>query len=93
VEQKKRLGEMQKELDSRLAMLLTDEQKQQLRSMQQAAVAGSNRGGPPGGSPVFRAYRYSTSHPAFAGKKWPPGKSLEELQAKEPEKKGTQTKN
>ncbi len=95
-EQKKRLDEMQKELDSRLATLLTEEQKKQLRSMQQSAVdtaAGPNRGGPPGGSPVFRAYRYPINHAAFAGRQLAPGISLEELQKKETEKRETQTKN
>jgi hypothetical protein len=92
-EQKKRLEEIQKELDSRLATLLTEEQKRQLRSMQLGAVAaagGPNRSGPPGGTPLFRAYRFSVNHPAFVGTKWPPGKRLEELQAKEPEEKGVQ---
>jgi hypothetical protein len=58
-----------------------------------AAAGGPNRGGPPGGTPVFRAYRFSINHPAFAGKKWPPGKSLEELQEKETGKKKAQTKS
>jgi Spy/CpxP family protein refolding chaperone len=95
-EQRKRLEEIQKELDTRLATLLTEEQKRQLRSMQLGAVAaaaGPGRSGPPSGAPLFRAYRYSINHPAFAGKKWTPGKILEEQQAKEPEKKGAQTKN
>jgi hypothetical protein len=93
-EQKKRLEEIQKELDTRLAMLLTEEQKRQLRTMQQQVVAGGpGRGGPPGGTPVFRAYRYSVNHPAFAGKKLAPGRRLEEMQAKETEKKEQQTKN
>jgi hypothetical protein len=76
-------------------MLLTEEQKQQLRAMQRPAlVGGPGRGGPPpGGTPVFRAYRYAINHPAFAGKKWEAGKSLEQLQAKEPDKKKEQTKN
>jgi hypothetical protein len=76
--------------------LLTEEQKGQLRSMQRGAVAaaaGPGRSGPPGGTPLFRAYRYTINHPAFAGKKWTAGKSLEELQAQEPEKKGAPTKN
>src|SRR5262249_21862037 len=87
--QRKRLEEIQKEIDTRLATLLTEEQKKQLQAMQQGAVAvpaGPGRG-PPGGTPLFRAYRYPINYPGFAGKKWAPGKSLEELQ-KEPEKKG-----
>jgi hypothetical protein len=95
-EQKKRLEEIQKEIDTRLATLLTEEQKRQLQVMQQGSPAGpvmAGRGGPPGGSPVFRAYRYATSYPAFAGRSWAPGKSLEEFQAKAPEKKEPQPKN
>ncbi|MHB1422262.1 MAG: hypothetical protein ACYC3I_03505 [Gemmataceae bacterium] len=57
------------------------------------ASAGPNRDGPPGGTPLFRAYRYPLNHPGFAGRKWVPGKSLEELQTQEAEKKGAQTKN
>ncbi len=92
-EQTKRLEEIQKELDTRLATLLTEDQKRRLRSMQQGQVARQGPGGPPGGNPVFRAYRYSINYPAFAGRKWAPGKNLEELQAKEREKKEVQTKN
>lgn len=95
-EQKKRLEEMQKEIDTRLATLLTDEQKRQLQTMQQSLAAspgGPGRGGPPGGASLFRAYRFAIDHPAFAGRKLAPGKSLEELQPKEPEKKEAATKN
>jgi hypothetical protein len=55
--------------------------------------------GPPGGSAVFRAYRYGPDYPGLAGKELKPGKTLEELQPKEPEKtkdsekaKGTEKK-
>jgi hypothetical protein len=43
-------------------------------------------GGPPGGSGVFRAYRYGPDYPGLAGKDLKPGKTVEELQPKEPEK-------
>ena len=55
--QRQRLEEIQKELDARLETLLTEEQKRQLRSMQQCAVAGGPRGNvpPPGwAAPVSR---------------------------------------
>jgi hypothetical protein len=95
-EQKKRLEEMQKEIDARLEVLLTEDQKRQLQAMRQSvaggAVAGPGRPGPPGGTPLFRAYRYATDFPGFAGKNLTPGKTLEELQ-KEPEKKVTENKN
>lgn len=77
-------------------MLLTEEQKKQLQAMQRSVAAGPGgpgRGGPPGGPPLFRAYRYATTYPAFAGRKWAAGKDLEELQPEEPEKKGPQSKN
>ena len=44
--------------------------------------------GPPGGGgSVFRAYRYAPDYPGLAGKKLTPGKTVEELQAKEPGRK------
>ena len=48
--------------------------------MQQSA------GGPPGGPPLFRVYRYSREFPRLAGKILKPGKTLEELQ-QTPQKK------
>ena len=36
--------------------------------------------GPPGGSAVFRAYRYGPDYPGLAGKDLKPGKTVEELQ-------------
>jgi hypothetical protein len=82
-EQKKRLEEIQKEIDAKLAKLLTDEQKKRLMEMQQGPVrvvpGGPGRPGPRGGTPVFRAYRYPANYPGFAGKKLTPGKIVEEL--------------
>jgi hypothetical protein len=43
--------------------------------------------GPPGGGSLFRAYRYAASYPGLVGKDLKPGKTLEELQPKEPEGK------
>ncbi len=95
-EQKKRLEEIQKEIDTMLATVLTDEQRKQLQAMQQVPAAGPGGpvrvGPPPGGAPVFRAYRYPMNFRGFAGRKWAPGKSLEELQAKEAERKEPQGK-
>lgn len=94
-EQKKQLEEMQKEIDARLDKMLNDEQRRQLKEMQQGPVrvAAPGRGGPPGGSPVFRAYRYPASYPGLAGKDLTPGKTIEESQAKGPEKKEPEKKN
>jgi hypothetical protein len=43
-------------------------------------------GGPPGGAGVFRAYKYAADYPGLAGKELKPGKTVEELQPKEPER-------
>jgi len=44
-------------------------------------------GGPPGGGGVFRVYRYAADYPGLAGRDLKPGKTVEELQPKEPETK------
>jgi Spy/CpxP family protein refolding chaperone len=49
-EQKKRLEELQKEVDGKLGKILTDEQKKQLKDMQQAPGRGRPAGGD-GGAP------------------------------------------
>jgi Spy/CpxP family protein refolding chaperone len=49
-EQKKQLDELQKEVDARLAKILTDEQKKQLKDIQQGP-GGGPPGGPGGGFP------------------------------------------
>ncbi len=91
--QRKRLEEIQKEIDAKLETLFTEDQKRQIQSMQQRPVGGGpGRGGPPGGLPLFRALRYTTSFPGFAGKNLIPGKSLEELQPKDSEKKEAEKK-
>jgi hypothetical protein len=91
--QRKRLEEIQKEIDARLETLLTDEQKRQLQAMQvRPGGGGQGRGGPPGGRPIFRAIRYAASFPGFAGKNLTPGKSLAELQPKEPAEKEAEKK-
>jgi hypothetical protein len=43
-------------------------------------------GGPPGGSALFRAYKYGPDYPGLAGRDLKPGKTVEEMQPKEPEK-------
>ena len=81
-EQKKQIEIVQKGIDAMLDNLLTEEQRTKLREMRQdairiAAPAGPGRGGPAGGSPLFRAYRFPTTYAAFSGKKLTPGKPLE----------------
>jgi hypothetical protein len=91
--QRSRLEAIQKEIDARLETLLTEDQKQQLQAMQRRPDAGGpGRSGPPGGQPLFRALRYATSFPGFAGRDLTPGKTLEELQPKEPGKKDAEKK-
>jgi hypothetical protein len=90
-EQRKRMAEIQKEIDARLETLLTEEQKKQLQAMRQAAPPAAKTAGPAGpppparasGTPLFRAYRYANDHPGFAGRKLVPGMLLEELESKE----------
>jgi Spy/CpxP family protein refolding chaperone len=48
-EQKKKLDDLQKEVDSKLARLLTDEQRKQLQDMRQGFGPGGPGGPPPGG--------------------------------------------
>jgi hypothetical protein len=96
-DQKKQLATIQKGIDAMLDSLLTEDQKKQLKSMQPAPVitagpGGPGRGGPPGGAPMFRSYRFAMSFPAFAGKNLKPGKTIEEVQKEEQEKKEAEKK-
>jgi hypothetical protein len=101
-EQKKEVAGLQKDIDGKLAKLLTDEQKKQVKEAGQGFGRGGPGGfgpggpggrggpggfGPPGGSSIFRAYRYGVDYPGLAGKDLKPGKSIEELQAKDEPKK------
>jgi Spy/CpxP family protein refolding chaperone len=96
VAQKKQVEELQKEVDGKLEKLLTDDQKKQLKDLRAGAGPGRPGGpgfggppgfGPPGGASLFRAYRYGAEYPGLKGKDLTPGKTVEELQAKAPEKK------
>jgi hypothetical protein len=40
-----------------------------------------------GGSAIFRAYRYGPGHPGLAGKDLTPGKTIEERESRQAEKK------
>jgi hypothetical protein len=92
-EQKKRIAEIQKDVDAKLETLLTEDQRNQLQAMRlgptgvRIAGPGGPGRGPQGGTPLFRAYRYAIDFPGFAGKTLTPGKRLEDLQPKEPDKK------
>ncbi len=92
--QKQRLEEIQKEVDARLETLLTEDQKQQLASMQRGAGGGGPfQNGPQGGRAIFRAVRYAKDFPGFVGKDLKPGKSLEEMFRDDPAKKQAEKKN
>jgi hypothetical protein len=97
-EQKKQIADLQKDVDAKLDKILTDDQKKQLKEMKDRAKAftGPPGGGPPGGGPggfpgfgagggsgLFRAPRYAADYPGLAGKELKPGKTIEELQAKD----------
>jgi hypothetical protein len=94
-EQKKELAELQKEADGKLAKILKEGQKKQLKEMQDRVRLP---GGPPVGLPggpvgfggpgggIFRALRYAPDYPGLAGKELKPGKTVEEIQAKDPPK-------
>jgi hypothetical protein len=86
-EQRKQVQELQKEAEGTLAKIFTDEQKKQFKEGKTNIVSGGPGGpggpggfGSPGGSPVFRAYRFAANHPGLAGKDLKPRKTVEELQ-------------
>jgi hypothetical protein len=97
-EQKKQVADLQKQTDDKLGKLLSDDQKKQLKETKAnfargGGFPGGGPGpmpgfGPPGGSSIFRAYRFGRDYPGLAGKDLTAGKSIEELQtAEEPKKK------
>lgn len=82
-DQIQRLQEMQKDIDSKLEMLLTVEQKTVLKQIQQTPTSPTPTvvaAGGPRGNPLFRAYRFGLQHPAVVGKQLVPGKTIEEMQ-------------
>jgi hypothetical protein len=93
--QKEQLEGLQKDTDTRLDKLLQEEQRKQLKGMQRFAGGGFGPGGPggilgfgpPGGSSLFRAYRYAADYPGLRGRELTPGKTIEELEAKTPKGK------
>jgi hypothetical protein len=92
--QKKQVADLQKQADGKLDKILKDEQKKQLKRMKSfggGRPPGPRRGpggfpgfGRPGGSTLFRAYRYAKDYPGLAGKNLTPGKTIEELQKEAP---------
>ncbi len=92
-DQRKQLRELQKQADDKLGALLTDDQKKQFKELRAnpGRMAQGGGGGPPGGPPrignaLFRAYRFASNYPGLAGKDLTPGKTIEEMEAKEKQK-------
>jgi Spy/CpxP family protein refolding chaperone len=93
-DQKKSIQALQKEADALLGKLFTEEQKKQFKEMQANVGRGVPGGpgprpggppglpnfGPPGGSPLFRVYRFAGNHPGLVGKDLIPGKTVEEME-------------
>src|SRR5262249_53917410 len=92
-DQKKQLETLGKDTRAKLDGVLTAEQKKEMEKTLGGFVnawqGGAGGGGPPPslGSAVFRSYRYPVNYPGLLGKDLTPGKTIEELQAKPPEKK------
>jgi hypothetical protein len=91
-DQKKQLETLQKETQSKVDTVLTAEQRKQLKEILDGFVnawtGGAAGGGPPPlDNAVFRCYKYTANYPGLAGKDLSPGKTIEELQAKQSEKK------
>jgi hypothetical protein len=93
--QKEQLEGLQKNTDTQLDKLLGDEQRKQLKGMRRFAGGGFGPGGPggmpgfgpPGGASLFRASRYAADYPGLRGRDLTPGKTIEELEAKNPKGK------
>src|SRR5262249_43458958 len=102
-EQKEQLAGLQKAVDAKLDKLLKDVQKKQLEQTRKDFARGGPPGGrggpggggppaflfagPPGGTSLFRAYRYAPDYPGLAGRELKPGKTIEALEKNAPEAK------
>ena len=78
--QKKTLEAIQKELNPRIAMMLTEDQKRQIDEFKKNMAGTGTRKPRKTGNLLFRAPRYALNHPAFDGKTLKPGKTLVEIQ-------------
>ncbi len=106
-EQKKDMEALQKDADAGLAKLLDEEQQKRLKEMKDNFArapggfgAGAAKGpgggfpgfGPPGGSSLFRAYRYAADYPGLKGRELAAGKTIEEIEREEAKAKGSKEK-
>jgi Spy/CpxP family protein refolding chaperone len=80
-EQKKTAEDMQREVDQRVAAILTADQAKQLKEIRAVFVNNWAGGAPNLGNAVFRSYRYAADYPGLKGKELKPGKTVEELLA------------
>jgi hypothetical protein len=100
-EQKKLLADLQKEANDKLGTILRDDQKKQMKEMQDRAKAFGGFGGggipgfdsPGGGSALFRAPRYASEYAGLKGKDLKPGKTIEEIEANPPKNVPKETKD
>jgi hypothetical protein len=95
--QKKQMRALQKEIDARLARLLTSDQQRQFQQASTDPVHGGPARVSPGGASglpgfgaagggsLFQAYRYRRKYPGLVGKDLTPGPGLEEVAAREGE--------
>ena len=86
--QRKRLEEIQKEIDAKLETLFTEDQKRRLQTMQVRPAGGGPGGnGPPGGPPLFRRPSICKKLPRFRRQEsdtWKiPGRNAAQRTAKE----------
>jgi hypothetical protein len=74
------LQALQQEFDPKIAKIFTDDQKRSVTDFKKRFATAAAGGRPKPGNTLFRATRYAVDHPAFAGRKLEPGKTLVELQ-------------
>jgi hypothetical protein len=78
-DQKKDIEGLQKEIDARLAQILTPDQQKQLKDLARGPGPPGFGGPGPGGNSLFRAYRYGPTYPGLAGRTLTAGPTVEEL--------------
>jgi hypothetical protein len=84
-EQKKQVRELQKEADGTLEHLLTGDQREQIKVVEETlkAAFAARVGVGPSASPLFRALRYSPNYPGLVGKDLTPRDAIGDLKPKE----------
>jgi hypothetical protein len=101
-DQKKQVETLQKDIDATLDKALQDEQKKRLKEiraeMGRGGFPGFGPGGPggfggppifggPGAASLFRVHRYAPNYAGLAGRDLTPGRTIEEMERKEPKEK------